>query len=142
MSLSTESVVFEPLPEWILSEHCLEKSGFTIVSQLGGDGAYLLTGAGACFPLERTTRSKRITGTLVKPGVVHFAPAVAERGLGGAPISFLLDGGSDVNCAGPGFEAALVETTPAGPRHNAIGAGRHVLAAHTRGRISLLLGGE
>ena len=83
VSLSTEWVVFEPLPEWILSEHCLEENGFTIVSQLGGDGAHLLTGAGACFPLERSTQAKRITGTLVKPGVVHFAPAVAERGLGG-----------------------------------------------------------
>ena len=58
------------------------------------------------------------------------------------PISFLLDGGANVNCAGPGFEAALVETTPAGPRHNATGAGGHVLTAQIRGQISLVFGGE
>ena len=85
--------------------------GFTIVSQLGGDGAYLLTDAGACIPLERPpgSRTKRITRTLVAPGVVSFSPSIAERGIGGPAISFLLDGGSDVSSVGAGFEDVLVD---------------------------------
>ena len=144
MSLSIEWVAFEPPTGWILSEHCLEEHGFVIVSQLGGDGAYLPMGAGACFPLERPpgSRAKRITGTFVARGEVHFSPSIAERGLGGPSISFLLDGGAEVNCVRAGFETAPVETAPAGPRHNASGAGGHVLVARSRGRITLVFGGE
>ena len=143
VSLSTEWVAFDPLTDWVLSEFCLEAHGFTIVSQIGGDGAYLLTGAGACFPLERPpgSRSKRITGTLVAPGEVHFSPSVAERGIRGPSISFLLDGGSDFNSAGAGFKGVLVEPMPAGPRQNASGAGGHALVARSRGRLTLVFGG-
>ena len=110
------------------------------MSQLGGDGAYLLTDAGACFPLERPpgSRTKRITGTLVALGKVRFSPSIAERGIGGAPISFLLDGGSDVRGVGAGFENVLVEAVPARPQHNAPGAGGHALVARSRGRLTLV----
>lgn len=142
ISLSTEWVAFDPLTDWVISEHCLEVHGFAIVSQLGGDGTYLLTDAGACSPLERPpgSRAKRITGTLVAPGVVRFSPSIAERGIGGPAISSLLDGGSDVSSAGAGFENLLVKAVPAGPRHSAPGAGGHALVARSQGRLARVRG--
>ena len=64
VSLSTEWVAFEPLTDWILSEHCLEAHGFVIVSQLGGDGAYLVTGAGA---FSRMLGHVGADGSLLRP---------------------------------------------------------------------------
>ena len=55
--------------------------------------------------------------------MVRFSPVIPERFFGGIALCFLLDSGSDVNCAGIGGEGTLLETGPVSSRHNASGAG-------------------
>ena len=76
------------------------------------------------------------------PGVARFPPSIAERGIGGPAVSFLLGGGSDVSSVKAGFGNVLVKAVHAEPRHGASGAGGHALVARSRGRLTLVFGGE